>query len=110
MMDYIKIFKDKYVNTVLLEKNILLWNSLNVELNKISKIELLYFLENFKKNIVFYNERTKIVEKLKNIDIIKMIENKKYWNDIDFIIFNAEINWFIAYTHEDIILSYGIKK
>jgi len=39
---------------------------------------------------------------------MEYLKKLDYWEDYDYIIMNKGIDWFIAITHEDVLLIYGL--
>lgn len=62
-----------------------------------------------KYNIFFYHERLKILYLTSFEEICIYVEQLEPWEDIDCLVFDDELNWFIGITHNDTILLNGIK-
>ena len=107
--ELIQKFKQKYIDVSLLSKRILLWNALKVEV----ETELCRFeeLSKFKieetRYLYLYDDRNDVLYKLKYSEILDFIYNREPWEYFDGLIFDEELDWFIALTHEDLALIYG---
>ncbi len=103
----IKSFKKKYVNCSLLEEKILIWNSLSVmtKLCEFQDLSKIYIEKN--KALYLFIDAYNCVFKLKYFEILEYLFNLEPWESIDGLIFDEELKWFIALTHDDIALKYG---
>lgn len=102
-------FIKQYVDTEKLKKYYLLWNSLNknliVKCLPIEKIKNLPFPSD--KSVLLYDERQKMLYDTTIKDIIGFVQNLEPWDEVDACIFDKDIDWVVAITHEDKILCWG---
>ncbi|MBY8981658.1 MAG: hypothetical protein KGD57_01805 [Candidatus Lokiarchaeota archaeon] len=107
---YLKVFIEKFVDKSSLDKNILFWNSLNVEVKVLDLSELKNLKVNRKEEVLLYDERERNLYEIKYGLFLKHYKKLKYWEepDHDYIIMNKGLDWFIAITHEDFLLVYGL--
>lgn len=109
----INIFTGKFIDANLLKESILFWNSLkdeyriNIKRMKINQINNLS-LPN-EKSIYIYLEREKKLFKGDVKSINSYYEHQEPWEETDITIFDESLNWVVAFTHEDEILTYGLK-
>ena len=60
-------------------------------------------------NVFFYDERNKVLLSTTLEDIIDAVEGFQPWEGIDAYVFEDNMNWVIAITHEDnLILCLGL--
>lgn len=104
-------FIKRYVDENKINTNKMIWNSLKSEvvpyLSTYSFGRLKTVISRLPKLVCVYDERSKELNWVSKSDICKMIEEKDEWMDYDLIVFDNTTDWFIAITHEDIILAYG---
>ncbi len=102
-------FIKRYVDREKLKKYYLLWNSLNknftVKCLPIEKIKNLPFP--LDKSVLLYDERQKMLYGTTIKDVIDFVQSFEPWDKIDACIFDKEIDWGVAITHEDKILCWG---
>lgn len=102
-------FIKQYVDTEKLKKYYLLWNSLNknliVKCLPIEKIRNLPFPSD--KSVLLYDERQKMLYGTTIKDVISFVQSLEPWDEVDACIFDKEIDWGVAITHEDKILCWG---
>ena len=58
--------------------------------------------------VYFYNERLNEMYEAVFSEICKYVEGLEPWEEIDAEIFDTSYEWFIAVTHEDFLLLYGL--
>lgn len=59
-------------------------------------------------NIYVYHERLKELYQTNYSSVCEYVEQLEPWEDVDLLIFNQSYKWFIAITHNDIILYHGL--
>ena len=100
-------FIDRYVDREKLKRHILMWNSF-VYKPKCLPIEAIQNIARPSDKVVFfYDEREKILYDTTMKDAVYFIENLEPWDQVDACIFDRNMNWVIAVTHEDAILYFG---
>lgn len=102
-------FTKRYVDREKLKKYYLLWNSLNKDL--IVKCLPIEKIKNFPlppdKSVFLYDERQKIFYGTTIKDIIDFVQSFELWDEVDACIFDKDMDWGVAITHEDKILCWG---
>ena len=100
-------FKSKYINESYPER-ILLINHLNRIDRKISidKIRELNVPSEY--TLFMYHERLKILYRTNFESICLYVEQLEPWEDVDCLVFDCKLEWFLAITHNDTLLIYGI--
>lgn len=102
-------FIKRYVDTEKLQKYILLWNSLfdglTVKCLPIDEIENLPFEPD--KAVLFYDERQKIFCSTTIKDVIDYVQSFDPWDEVDACLFDQDMDWAAAITHEDRLLCWG---
>ena len=102
-------FIKRYVDREKLQKYYLVWNSLNKDLIvkclPVEKIKNLPFPSN--KSVFLYDERQKILYGTTIKDVIGFVQSFEPWDEVDACIFDKDIDWGVAITHEDKILCWG---
>ena len=102
-------FTKRYVDLEKLKKYYLLWNSLNKDLIvkclPIEKIKNLPLPSD--KSVFLYDERQKIFYGTTIKDIIDFVQSFELWDEVYACIFDKDMDWVIAITHEDKILCWG---
>lgn len=79
----------------------LLWNSFKLKPKCFLSSKLKFFEKSIKGSVYFYLERENEIF-ITNFDkIVCFVENLEEWEEIDGYIFNSDMNWIIAITHED---------
>jgi len=110
--EIINIFTEKFVDSNIVEERILYWNSFKDEyrgnikklnINQIKKLSL-----PSEKNIYIYLEREKKLFKGNIKHIHGFYEQQEPWEETDITIFDESLNWVVAFTHEDEIVTYGL--
>lgn len=107
-------FLERYVDMSIYLDHKLIWNSLK---QKISEnivvfsndegVERVKQLET--KDLMLYDERVKLLQKQSLNEIINTLSILEIWEEKDLYIFDESMEWFIAFTHEDMVIVYGIK-
>lgn len=102
-------FIKRYVDKEKLKKYYLLWNSLNqnliVKCLPIEKIRNMPFP--LSKSALLYDERQKTLYGTTIKDIIDFVQSFEPWDEVDACIFDKDMEWGVAITHEDKILYWG---
>ncbi|MDE7430394.1 MAG: hypothetical protein K2N34_00510 [Lachnospiraceae bacterium] len=100
-------FIDRYVDREKLKRYILMWNSF-VYKPKCLPIEAVQDITlPHDKTVFFYDEREKLLYSTTMKDAVYFIKNLEPWDQVDACIFDKDMNWVIAVTHEDVILCLG---
>lgn len=102
-------FIKRYADKEKRKKYYLLWNSLNgnlaVKCLPIEKIENLPFPSD--KSVWLYDERQKMLYGTTIKEVIGFVQSFESWDEVDVCIFDKDIDWGVAITHEDKILCWG---
>lgn len=102
-------FIKRYADREKLKKYYLLWNSLNKNLTvkclPIENIKNLPFPSD--KSVLLYDERQKMLYGTTINDVIRFVQSFEPWDEVDAFIFDKDIEWGVAITHEDKILCWG---
>ena len=102
-------FIKRYVDREKLKKYYLLWNSLVKDLAikclPIEEIKNIPFPPD--KVVLLYDERQKIFYGTTIKDIINFVQSFEPWDEVDACIFDKDMDWVVAITHEDKILCWG---
>lgn len=110
--EIINIFTDKFVDSHRVKERILYWNSFkdeyrsNIKRMNINQIKNLSLPD--EKNICIYLERGRKLFKGDIKSIHSFYEQQEPWEETDITIFDESLNWVVAFTHEDEIITYGI--
>jgi len=106
--NYIQNFIQRYVDVLLLDERKLIWNSLTVDTKVIKTNELNKIHMNICEQLLLYDERKKEIFTIKYCDLLVHIDELEPWEEVDYLVFNNTLDWFIAITHEDKSLLYGV--
>lgn len=102
-------FIQRYADRKKLKRYYLLWNSLNknliVKCLPIEQIKNLPFPSD--KSVLLYDERQKTLYGTTIKDVINFVQSFEPWDEVDAYIFDNDIDWCVAITHEDKILCWG---
>lgn len=102
-------FIKRYIDREKLKKYYLLWNSLaenlTVKCLPIEKIKNFPFPPD--KEVLLYDERQKIFYDTTIKNIIDFVQGFEPWDKVDACIFDEDMDWGVAITHEDKILYWG---
>ena len=100
-------FIERYVDREKLKRYILMWNSFAYKPKclPIEAVQDITFTSD--KAVLFYDEREKILYGTTMEDVVYFIKNLEPWDQVDACIFDEDMNWVIAVTHEDAILCLG---
>lgn len=79
----------------------LLWNSFKLKPKCFFPSKLKSFEKSIQGNIYFYLERENEIFVTNFDKVICFVENLEEWEEIDGYIFNSDMNWIIAITHEE---------
>ena len=102
-------FIDLYVDEDKLRKYGLLWNSLNDTVKRVclnfSQVSALNFFKHMGNRVLFlYDERKRSLCQIRWNEIVHFLNSLEPWEDnIDWLIFETDLSWFIAVTHEDLL-------
>lgn len=100
-------FVDRYVDREKLKRYILMWNSL-IYKPKCLPIEAFQdMMLPSEKTVFFYDEREKTLYSTTMKDVVYFVKNLEPWDQVDACIFDRDMNWVVAVTHEDVILCLG---
>lgn len=106
--DVLTSFIDRYVDREKLKRYFLMWNSFvyrpkfRLPIEAIQNISL-----PFDKTVFFYEEREKTLYTTTMKDVVCFVEDLEPWDQVDACVFDKDMNWVIAVTHEDVILCWG---
>jgi len=110
--EIINIFTDKFVDSNMVKERILYWNSFKDEYRRNIKRMNIKQIKNLslpdEKNIYIYLERVRKLFKGDIKSIHSFYEQQEPWEETDINIFDESLNWVVAFTHEDEIITYGI--
>ena len=100
----LKDFVEHFVNKEKLRKYGLMWNSFVqkpkcVPMEEIRDIPILP-----EDRVFFYDEREKSLYATKMEEVITYILELEPWDQVDACVFNREMKWVLAVTHEDALL------
>lgn len=106
-------FVKQYVDDSIFGDNKLIWNSLKHKVSeKIVTFSNREGVENVRKlvpkELFLYDERQKLLQKVTIGKILGMLSSLEVWEEKDLYVFDVSMEWFIAFTHEDMVLVYGI--
>ena len=59
------------------------------------------------KSVLLYDERQKMLYGTTINDVIRFVQSFEPWDEVDAFIFDKDIEWGVAITHEDKILCWG---
>lgn len=111
--EIIQRFVELYVDMPIFLEHELIWNSLKrivseniVAYSNDEGVEILKKLE--AKELFLYDEREKLIQNISINEIIDILSRLKVWEEKDLCIFDDSMKWFIAFTHEDMVLVYGL--
>ena len=100
-------FLERYVDSEKLKRYTLIWNSF-VTKPKCLPIEAIQDMAiPLDKEVFFYDEREKLLYGTTMEDVVYFVKNLEPWDRVDACIFDGDMNWVIAVTHEDAILCLG---
>ena len=86
----------------------LLWCNLSCETRMIPTENFQSISLDKNKKVYFYDERRNEMYGVLFSEICEYIDNSEPWEEIDAEIFDDSYEWFIAITHEDFSLLYGL--
>lgn len=86
----------------------LLWCNLNCAPRKILTEDFDRIPFDSKKEVYFYDERSLNIYHVTFGEIRRLVAKLEPWEEIDAEIFDDSFVWFVAITHEDIVLLYGL--
>ena len=100
----LKDFVENYVDKEKLQKYGLMWNSFVqkpkcVPMEEIRDIPILP-----EDRVFFYDERDKSLYATKMEEVVTYILKLEPWDQVDACVFNREMKWVLAVTHEDVLL------
>ena len=105
---------DKFVNSDYTFKNPvtggirLIWCNFRNECKVYSTEELFQSQLKIDGNVYFYNERTQELFLCDFRTVQSYVNNLEPWDEIDAEIFDYNLEWIIAVTHEDVSMVYGV--
>lgn len=100
-------FVERYVDKEKLKRYILMWNSFVCETRCLPMEAIRDIAIPSDKEVFFYNEREQILYGTTMKNVVCFVENLEPWDQVDACIFDWDMNWVIAVTHEDAILCSG---
>lgn len=100
-------FKERYVNESYPQR-ILFINHLNLIEKKIPTERIRELNISNELDLFMYHERLKVVYITKFEDVCKYVEQLEPWEDIDCLVFDEKLNWYIGITHDDTLLINGL--
>lgn len=101
----LKKMREKFVKT---EITGLMWNAF-IEKPKCFHFDKIDTLKiPMDKEIFFYLERQGILYKTTIENIINMIAELEPWEEVDAYAFDQDMQWIVAITHENVLLTIGI--
>lgn len=100
-------FKAKYIDKSYPER-ILLVNHLNKVNKSISLRKLRDIPIPKHKDIFMYHERLKTLYITNFQEICLYIEQLDPWEDVDCLVFDTELEWFLGITHNETVLVFGL--
>lgn len=100
-------FKERYINKSYPER-ILFINHLNRYDKAISFEQIREINIPKEKSLLMYHERLKIVYVTNFEQICLYVEQLEPWEEIDCLIFDEELNWFLGLNHNEKVLIYNI--
>lgn len=106
--DVLSRFKFNFVDEEKLIDMKLLWNSFLRKANCYPYEKLKEYSIDKTKEIYFYEQRGDEMYITTMKDILIYVDNMEPWDEIDAYIFDENMDWVIALTHEDVILTIGI--
>ena len=100
-------FMGRYVDKEKFNRYVLMWNSfirkpICQPLKAVQDIAL-----PSDKEVFFYDEREKMLYGTTIKDVVCFVENLEPWDQVDACVFDGDMNWVVAVTHEDAILCLG---
>lgn len=100
----LKDFVEHFVDKEKLRKYGLMWNSFAqkpqcIPMDRIQDIPM-----PSDDRVFFYDERGKSLYATKMADVITYILELEPWDQVDACVFNREMGWVLAITHEDMLL------
>lgn len=96
-------FIERYVDEEKLKQYILMWNSFIYKPRCLPVEAIQNIALPSDKVVFFYDEREKMLYSTTMKDVLYFVENIEPWDQIDACIFDKDMNWVIAVTHEDTI-------
>ena len=103
----LKDFAEHYVDKEKLRKNGLLWNSFVQRPKCIPMEEIRDIPIPPEDGVFFYDERDKSLYAAKMEEVVAYILVLEPWDQVDACVFNREMKWVLAITHEDALLLLG---
>ena len=100
-------FIERYVDEEKLKRYILMWNSFIYKPRCLPVEAVRDIALPSNKLVFFYDEREKMLYSTTMKDVLHFVRNLEPWDQIDACIFDKDMNWVIAVTHEDVILCLG---
>ena len=100
-------FIERYVDEEKLKRYILMWNSFIYKPRCLPVEAVRDIALPSNKLVFFYAEREKMLYSTTMKDVLHFVRNLEPWDQIDACIFDKDMNWVIAVTHEDVILCLG---
>lgn len=100
-------FKDRYINKSYPER-VLFINHLNKYDKTISFDNLHEIHIDNEKSLYMYHERLKTLYITNFKQICLYVEQLEPWEEIDCLIFDEELNWFLGLNHDEKVLIYKI--
>ena len=96
-------FIERYVDEEKLKRYILMWNSFIYKPRCLPVEAVRDIALPSNKLVFFYDEREKMLYSTTMKDVLHFVRNLEPWDQIDACIFDKDMNWVIAVTHEDVI-------
>lgn len=100
----LKDFAEHYVDKEKLRKYGLMWNSFARKPKCISMEEIRDIPIPPEDMIFFYDERDKTLYAARMEEVVTYILKLEPWDQVDACVFNREMKWVLAVTHEDALL------
>lgn len=100
----LKDFAEHYVDKEKLRKYGLMWNSFARKPKCISMEEIRDIPIPPEDRVFFYDERDKTLYATKMEEVVTCILKLEPWDQVDACVFNREMEWVLAVTHEDALL------
>ena len=103
----LKDFVEHFVNKEKLRKYGLMWNSFVQRPKCIPMEEIRDIPIPPEDRVFFYDERDKSLYAAKMEEVVAYILVLEPWDQVDACVFNREMKWVLAITHEDALLFLG---
>lgn len=100
----LKDFVEHFVNKEKLRKYSLMWNSFVQKPKCIPMEEIRDIPIPPEDRVFFYDERDKTLYATKMKEVVTYILKLEPWDQVDACVFNREMKWVLAVTHEDALL------